>query len=282
MENDKRARKRAARDEAQRQYEAQLRRRRNIRIGVISLVLLVVLGAAFLSGRDEGSDSPQQADSPATEATVDPGADSEAGDEEEVTIACDGPEPPEANPQQYDEAPPLELEDGVDYRAIVSTSCGDLEIDLLEKKAPQTVANFVFLAREGFFDGLIWHRVERSSVIQTGDPNGMNGVPPDGPGYQIPDEFPDEATEYIYGVVGLANAGPGSGGSQWFIVTHDPEGGSPAGFQPLYSIFGEVDEGSYESLDKIARQETRGGNDPAEAVIPIETIYMNSVEIIEN
>jgi cyclophilin family peptidyl-prolyl cis-trans isomerase len=281
--DDKRARKRAAREEAQREYEAQLRRRRNARVALIVVVLLVVVGAAFLTGDDKGGS--ERAQDPAAEATPEPTAGPEEQTEayaDDAEIACDGPEPPEANPQQYEEAPPLELEQGVDYSAVVSTSCGDIEMDLLEKKAPQTVANFIFLAQEGFFDGLIWHRVERSSVIQTGDPNGLNGVPPDGPGYTIPDEFPEKATEYVYGTVGQANAGPGSGGSQWFIVTHDPEGGSPAGFQPLYSIFGEVDEGSYEVLEEIGRQETRGGNDPAQAVMPVRPIYINSIEIIES
>lgn len=283
MTTDKRARKREARDAAQREREAQLRRRRNTRIGIVVLVLLFVLGAAFLTGEDRGRD--QAADDQTTEQ--DAAASPQAQPTEEPTefegegVACDGPEPPEADPQQYDERPDLELEEGVDYAAVVSTSCGDIEMDLLEDKAPQTVANFIFLAREGFYDGLIWHRVERNSVLQTGDPNGLNGVPPDGPGYEIPDEFPERAREYVYGTVGLANAGPGTGGSQWFIVVHDREGGEPAGFQPVYSIFAEVEESSYEVLDEIARQEIRGGNDPVEAVMPIEPIYINSIEIIE-
>jgi cyclophilin family peptidyl-prolyl cis-trans isomerase len=112
-----------------------------------------------------------------------------------------------------------------------------------------------------------------------GDPDGVNGQEPDGPGYTIPDEFPAKAKEYVYGVVGLANAGPGTGGSQVFIVVHDPEGGEPAGYQPLYSIFGEVSEDSYPVLEEISRVETYGQNDPAQATVPIETIYINSIEI---
>ena len=78
-------------------------------------------------------------------------------------------------------------------------------------------------------------------MIQSGDPNGQNGVPPDGPGYTIPDEPPEKSKEYVYGVVGMANSGqPNTGGSQFFIVTRK---NGPAGYQPFYAIFGEVVEG---------------------------------------
>ncbi|MFP5298738.1 MAG: peptidylprolyl isomerase, partial [Actinomycetota bacterium] len=205
--------------------------------------------------------------------------------------------PEEADPQQYDSSPTLELEPGVDYRAVIETSCGTIEMDLLEEEAPASVANFVFLAGEGFYNGLLWHRVERNSVIQTGDPDGQNGTPPDGPGYFIPDEFPERDNEYIYGVVGMANAGPGTTGSQFFIVIHDPDKSCdgkgrpqkagtpgthhcPAGFQPLYNIFGRVSESSYETLERIAAQETQGGNNPVEAVKPVANIYINSIQIL--
>jgi peptidylprolyl isomerase len=149
---------------------------------------------------------------------------------------------------------------------------------LLEDSAPISVNNFVFLAREGFYDGLIWHRVEGDSVIQTGDPNGQNGVEPDGPGYAIDDEPPTKASEYVYGVVGMANSGPNTGGSQFFIVVHK---GGPAGFPPNYSIFGEVAESSYEALEAIRKLPTKGGNDPVEAVKPIVPVYIESIDIVE-
>jgi cyclophilin family peptidyl-prolyl cis-trans isomerase len=269
MATEKRARKKAARDAALAAREAEMRRRRWARLGAVALVLALIVGLALFSGNDDGGGDNEPASGPDTEESA----------PQEGVAACGAEAPEAADPQQYEEPPPLELEEGVDYSAVIHTSCGDIEMDLLEEKAEQTVANFVFLSEEGFYDGLIWHRVERDSVIQAGDPNGQNGVEPDGPGYSIPDEFPDKAKEYIYGTVGLANAGPGTGGSQFFIVVHDPENLEPAGFQPFYTIFGEVAEVSYPALEEISKQETFGGNDPAQATVPIESIYIESVEI---
>jgi cyclophilin family peptidyl-prolyl cis-trans isomerase len=173
----------------------------------------------------------------------------------------------------------LKVPAGVDFRAIIKTSCGDIDIDLLEKSAPQTVANFIFLARQGFYDGRLWFRIENNSVIQTGDPNDRNGEPPDGPGYTIPDELPKKAHDYVFGVVGMANTGqPHSGGSQFFIVIHHDE---PAGYDPRYSIFGKVDASSYDVLDKLGAQKTFGGSDPIKSVTPITPVFIDSVKIIE-
>ncbi|MGI8407155.1 MAG: peptidylprolyl isomerase, partial [Actinomycetota bacterium] len=175
----------------------------------------------------------------------------------------------------------------VDYSAVIHTTCGDIEMDLLEEKAQKDVANFIFLAEEGYYDGITWHRIEQDAVIQSGDPDGQNGSSAeggvDGPGYGIPDEFPKKASEYLYGVVGMANTGPGgTAGSQFFIVVHDPTRQEPAGYQPLYSIFAEVDEASYPVLHDMQRQPTKGGTDPIEAVKPVVPIYITSIAIIEN
>jgi cyclophilin family peptidyl-prolyl cis-trans isomerase len=193
--------------------------------------------------------------------------------------AC-GAAPPSPHPAgQWQQPPPLQVPPGADYRAVIHTSCGDIKLDLLEKTAPQTVANFVFLAKQGFYDGRRWFRVENNSVIQTGDPNDLNGTPPDGPGYTIPDELPDKARDYVYGVVGMANTGqPDSGGSQFFIVIHHDE---PAGYDPRYSIFGKVDASSGAVLDRIGKQKTYGGSDPVKSVTPITPIYIDSVQIIQ-
>lgn len=196
------------------------------------------------------------------------------------TTECEQRTPPPASPGRYD-GPERVLEDGIDYAAVVHTSCGEITIDLLEDTARTTVNNFVFLAREGFYDGLIWHRVERNSVLQTGDPNGLWGALPEGPGYTIPDELPDEPKDYHYGTVGMANEGlPDTGGSQWFIVVHEDE---PPAYDPNYSIFGEVEPDSYPTLELIERQRTRGGaaRSVAEAVKPLIPIYIYSIDILE-
>ncbi|MFA4996050.1 MAG: peptidylprolyl isomerase [Patescibacteria group bacterium] len=99
-------------------------------------------------------------------------------------------------------------------RAIIHTSMGDIEIELYGKDAPKTVDNFEKLAKEGFYDGLLWHRVVEGFVIQTGDPNG-DGT--GGPGYQFDDEI--NSQKFVTGSVGMANAGENTNGSQFFITT---------------------------------------------------------------
>jgi cyclophilin family peptidyl-prolyl cis-trans isomerase len=249
---------------------------------------VALLGVAFAGGDDGPSPTPE----PAPEAEA----------------ACGAEAPPEADPQQYDSPPPQVIEDGVDYLAEIETSCGSITIDLLEKEAAQTVNNFVFLAQEGFFDGLIFHRVELNSVIETGDPE-PDPVPSepasqpsvddtrDDPGYTIPDELPKSNEAYVYGAVAMSNEGPGTGGSKFFIVVHDPpnpddtdEGFEKAGVRPDYSIFGRVlvddaepdPEGEPDpTLEKITTRELLVGDDPRIATRPTVPIYVNSVEIVE-
>ena len=200
------------------------------------------------------------------------------------TAACGADAPPAPDPKQYDSPPEMQLEDGVDYGAIVETSCGAFEMDLLEDEAPETVNNFVFLAREDFYDGLKFHRIEPDQVLQGGDPEGTGQG---GPGYGIPDELPDSRKDYIYGTVGMANSGPDTGGSQFFVVVKDPdpEGGfEPAGYPPAYSIFGEVDptdEDSVQALTRISTQRVQGGQDPAAASVPVVPVYIEDVKITE-
>ena len=198
-------------------------------------------------------------------------------------MACGGEAPQEPNPQHYDE-PEQVIEEGVDYAAVIQTSCGDITVDLLERTAPINVNNFVFLAREGYYDGLTFHRVVGNFVIQAGDPNGQNGVPPDGPGYTIEGELPAEGNDYVFGVMAMANTNdPDTAGSQFFIVTHlgaddQPE---PAGLDPIYSIFGKAERDSYEVIREIGRQETKGGNDPVESQQPVVPVYIEAIEIVE-
>ncbi len=199
-------------------------------------------------------------------------------------VACKADEPEERDSQQYSNPPPMSLEKEIDYRAVITTSCGVIEMDLLEHESPITVNNFVFLANEGFYDGLTFHRVEQNSIIQGGDPEGDGSG---GAGYTIPDEFPKNPKGYVFGTAGMANEGPGTGSSQFFIVVHDPdpEGGyEPAGYRPSYSIFGKVDpddSGSVETLVTISEKATQRGDDPVTATTPIATIYIESVEIVD-
>ena len=264
------------------------------------LLALVGLVAVTLLGGSTGADAPAPEDA----------AGSPSPQPSEPLVACDGEQPPPADPRTYDRRPPMRLKSGVDYQAILETSCGRLTMDLLEDEAPETVNNFVFLAEDGFYDGLTFHRVERNSVIQGGDPQGTGRG---GPGYTIPDEFPSSPNEYVFGTVAMANEGPGTAGSQFFIVVHDPDPDAneeferctasqevcvqrrraarrdarvdePAGYRPDYAIFAKLDpedDESVETLLDISQVETKISDDPTIATQPIAPIYIESIEILE-
>jgi cyclophilin family peptidyl-prolyl cis-trans isomerase len=269
MATDKRARKKQHRDEILAERAANLRRRRMERIGAVAFVGLAIVGLAIFTGR--GDDEPNnQPAAPAASPTPEPTL---------AAAACGAEAPPAADPQQY-KKPEQVLKDGVDYAAVLHTSCGDIEMDLFEDEAEQTVNSFVFLSQEGFFDGLTFHRISANFVIQGGDPEGTGRG---GPGYVVPDEFPKKGNAYTFGTVAMANSGPNTTGSQFFIVTHLDPGGKPepAGLDPLYSLFGQVDRSSYETIREIGRQEVIGGNDPSLAERPIAPVYIESIEIIE-
>ena len=282
---DKRARKKQHRDEIRAAREAALRRRRNVRLLGFLALLVVLVGGAIAFSKDDRTTPPGAQ-----------GGGQETPEPRPTVAACGAEVPPEPNPKTDYEEPEQVLEKGVDYSAVIETSCGSIEIDLLEERAPKNVNNFMFLAEEGFYDGLIWHRVEQNSVIQTGDPNGLNGTPPDDAGYTVPDELPKKSNEYVYGVVGAANSGPNTGSSQFFIVTQKNR---PAGYQPFYSIFGEVTGGETDAtkeeigcdpegkglvptLEAIGCQPTNtGASSATEAVKPLVPIFIESIEIEE-
>lgn len=177
-----------------------------------------------------------------------------------------------ADPQRYTAAPPLTIDPSRSYTAVLETSCGTIEIALDPELAPQTVNNFVFLAGEGFYDGLTFHRVVPGFVIQGGDPAG-DGT--GGPGYEFPDELPTDG--YPPGAVAMANSGPDTNGSQFFIVT-----GDASALPNAYSRFGEVTEG----LDVARRIESLAptGLDPGDPAsqTPTQTVWIDSVTIEES
>lgn len=164
--------------------------------------------------------------------------------------------------------PDLTIDSTKKYTAMLETTEGTIKIQLHADKTPITSNNFVYLARNKFYDGTIFHRVIDGFMIQGGDPTGTGSG---GPGYKFDDEPFDG--EYTRGTVAMANAGPDTNGSQFFIMHAD---------NPLpknYVIFGEVIEGM-EVVDKIATAETTislGG----EASKPVNPVKINTVEIIE-
>ncbi len=132
--------------------------------------------------------------------------------------------------------PPEMIEDlGDTVRATITTARGDIVLDLFPDHAPKTVNNFVFLAREGFYDGVTFHRVIADFMIQGGDPTGTGSG---GPGYQFADEFEGNPLHHETGVISMANAGPATNGSQFFI-THSPQ----AHLDGRHTVFGKVVQG---------------------------------------
>jgi peptidyl-prolyl cis-trans isomerase B (cyclophilin B) len=120
--------------------------------------------------------------------------------------------------KQWTTPPPMQIDSTKSYLATIQTEKGDMVFQLFADKAPNTVNNFIFLAREGFYDGVIFHRVIANFMVQSGDPTGTGSG---GPGYRFADEFHPTLKHNKPGILSMANAGPGTNGSQFFI-THVP------------------------------------------------------------
>ena len=153
--------------------------------------------------------------------------------------------------KQYDAPPALEIDLAKSYSATLHTNHGDIEIQFDAAGSPQTVNNFVFLARDGFYDGVIFHRVISGFMVQGGDPTGTGRG---GPGYKLRDELEGPGT-YSRGTVAMANSGPNTNGSQFFIMHND------YGLPHSYSIFGKVTEGM-DVVDAIAATPTDRSDRP--------------------
>jgi peptidylprolyl isomerase len=145
---------------------------------------------------------------------------------------------------QWESAPAMTIDEGKTYTATIETSQGTITAELFADKAPQTVNNFVCLANAGYYSGVPFHRIMSGFMIQTGDPTGTGTG---GPGYRFEDELPGDDLNYERGVLAMANAGPNTNGSQFFINHQDNSQNLPKN----YSIFGKVTEGM-DVVDKIA------------------------------
>ena len=149
----------------------------------------------------------------------------------------------------------MQIDPDETYTATIETNKGDIHVALFPKHAPNTVNNFVFLAREGFYDGVIFHRVVPNFVVQGGDPTGTGRG---GPGYQFDCETEGNPLKHETGVLSMANAGPNTNGSQFFI-THAPQ----PHLDGRHTVFGKV----------------TGGMDVVNAIQPGDR--MNKVEVTE-
>ena len=137
--------------------------------------------------------------------------------------------------QQWNNPPEMEIDPKKSYQASVETNKGTMVLDLHAAEAPATVNNFVFLARQGFYDGIVFHRVISNFMIQGGDPTGTGRG---GPGYRFQDEFKGNPHRHGTGTLSMANAGPNTNGSQFFI-THAPQ----PHLDGRHTVFGQISSG---------------------------------------
>ncbi len=169
----------------------------------------------------------------------------------------------------YSKQHEMTIDDSKNYTALIKTSLGDMKVEFFTKDAPVTVNNFITLAKDGYYDGVIFHRVISDFMIQGGDPSGTgHGDYGKYPGYEFEDELNNQVP-YTKGILAMANRGPNTNGSQFFIMHVD---------YPLpysYTIFGKVIDG-LDVIDKIASVETGAGDKP------VENVVIESVEISEN
>lgn len=184
--------------------------------------------------------------------------------------ACGADAPDLVTPMSFAEPEDQGLDPTALVSATLTTSCGDIAVELDPAVAPETVNSFVFLSRAGYFDGSASHRILPGFVIQAGDPTATGR---EGPGYTIPDELPPAGFVYERGMLAMANAGPGTTGSQFFVVLAD------APLNPDFSVFGRVVDG-FETLDLIA-EIPLGPNAFGEISVPLETIFIEAITIAE-
>ncbi|MGH9037131.1 MAG: peptidylprolyl isomerase, partial [Acidimicrobiia bacterium] len=240
-------------------------------------VIIVAVILAFVSSGDGGEDEVSAGNDATTTTTSDEASSTTTPEATDTTVAgavpaeitCNDTEPPtKGNGKTYDQAPEMTIDPAKKYTATMDTSCGKMVIELDAKNSPIGVNNFVFLAREKFYDGLTFHRVIKDFVIQGGDPKG-DGT--GGPGYDVPAEPPKD--KFKIGDLAAAKAAsdpPGTMGSQFFVIT----GSRGAALPNEYAYFGTVTDGV-----KVA-QKIESFGQPDES--PSRKLYIISVTIAES
>lgn len=270
-----------ARQEAAAAAAKQSQQRTRIIGGVVLAV--VVVGALFLWGPLGGSDDGDTVAANDTTTTLADNKDATPTTSVDDAMGKTGDAktcPPEGGTSErftaFSEYPKMCIDEDKTYTATVKTDVGTYKVDLDAKTAPKAVNSFVFLARNRFFDGIIFHRVIPDFVIQGGDPMGTGSG---GPGYKFEDEIPD-GHKYAEGDLAMANSGPGTNGSQFFVVTSAKGADtllSAVGGVPKYTPFGRVIEG----MDVIKRIEADGDSTTPSGTTLKATHKMISVTITE-
>ncbi|MBT98412.1 MAG: peptidylprolyl isomerase [Dehalococcoidia bacterium] len=225
-------------------------------------VLTIALVACVLETPEpENTATPDPASLTATALASDPGTASGSGPVKQYVV-IGGERIP-----QYSEVSPVTIDPTARYVALIKTNLGNIGIEFFPAQAPVAVNNFIFLANDGFYDGIIFHRVIPSFMIQGGDPTGTGTG---GPGYRFQDEFVPNLTFDQPGRLAMANSGPGTNGSQFFITTMPTPHLNGA-----HTIFGQVTQGR-EVADAISLAKT-GAQDR-----PTTPIVIQGIEVTKN
>ena len=239
----------------------------------VSRIAVLVVALGLLAAACGGTSSAAPSTAPSTPSTVPLKVVPADIDEFRAQpVACGGDLPPRPDTDRAFDAPrDMGLDPSGTTRLVLRTSCGDVTVELDVAEAPATTNALAFLADEGFFDGTVLHRVIPGFVVQGGDPTASGYG---GPGFTVPDEFPTDSGVYRRGVVAMANAGPGTTGSQFFILLDD------APLPPTFTVVGRVVEGM-DVVDTIAGLplgRSRISQDPV-ASTPLETPFVEAASV---
>lgn len=225
---------------------------------VVALLTIAACGMPGAATPEAASEAPAAAAPADTEAGADAAANEAPADAAPVNAAPADASAVAARDGMYDSPPEMTIDPTKFYYATLKTEHGDIKVQLYADRAPMTVNNFVFLAREGFYDNTTFHRVLADFMAQAGDPTGTGMG---GPGYEFADEFWPGATFDRRGLLAMANAGPGTNGSQFFIT-----------FAPTdwldgnHTIFGEVIEGDDVLSQLTLRDPSAGATEPGDLI----------------
>jgi len=286
MGTAKRERKKMNREMGRQAQEVAAKRQKTTKttvriVGAIVIILALFFGIAFLTNDDSTDNA-----SPVTtsveafasttvatgDATTVPSDTAAPADFVYGTTECPPVDGASTQTQDFDDSFALCIDPAKTYTAVVKTNMGTYSAVLDATKAPGAVNNFVSLARNKYFDGTTCHRAIPGFMVQCGDPTATGSG---GPGYKFADEFP-AAGEYKIGSLAMANSGPDTNGSQFFVITGDQGVSLP----PNYTLFGQVTDG----LDStVTALDAAGNDDPSSnGVPPLTEITIESITITES